>query len=137
MADANQVWDVPQAIERIAPPRAVRAPVDRGADEPRRRASVHAAIRRRRSPRSAVATGEHAAKPRGVQATALQAEAIDYLPDRRVAGWAASTKVLAVLLLAAKFGVPVCPATPGGLGLCELRPAPERHRLRVRERLTR
>ena len=31
---------------------------------------------------------------------------------------AASTRILAVLLMAAKFGVPVCPHA-GGVGLCE------------------
>ena len=38
MVDANQVWDVPQAIEWIEHLAPVRPAVDRGADEPRRRA---------------------------------------------------------------------------------------------------
>ena len=47
----------------------------------------------------------------------LQAEAIDYcqIDACRIGG---VNEVLAVLLLAAKFGVPVCPHA-GGIGLCE------------------
>jgi L-fuconate dehydratase len=47
----------------------------------------------------------------------LQAEAIDYcqIDSCRLAG---VNEVLAVLLMAAKFGVPVCPHA-GGVGLCE------------------
>jgi L-fuconate dehydratase len=47
----------------------------------------------------------------------LQAEAIDFcqIDSCRLGG---VNEVLAVLLLAAKFGVPVCPHA-GGVGLCE------------------
>ena len=38
MADANQVWDVRQAIEWMRAARALQAALDRGADQPRRRA---------------------------------------------------------------------------------------------------
>ena len=63
-----------------------------------------------------MATGEHAAN-RVIFKQLLQAEAIDYcqIDACRLGG---VNEVLAVLLLAAKFGVPVCPHA-GGLGLCE------------------
>ncbi len=75
----------------------------------------HAAIRRAIAP-VGVATGEHAAN-RVIFKQLLQAEAIDYcqIDACRLGG---VNEVLAVLLLAAKFGVPVCPHA-GGLGLCE------------------
>jgi L-fuconate dehydratase len=75
----------------------------------------HAAIRRAVAP-VGVATGEHAAN-RVLFKQLLQAEAIDYcqIDACRLGG---VNEVLAVLLLAAKFGVPVCPHA-GGLGLCE------------------
>ena len=63
-----------------------------------------------------MATGEHAAN-RVVFKQLLQADAIDYcqIDACRLGG---VNEVLAVLLLADKFGVPVCPHA-GGLGLCE------------------
>ena len=75
----------------------------------------HAAIRRGVAP-IGVATGEHCPN-RVMFKQFLQAEAIDYLPDRRVP-LGGVNEVIAVLLLAAKFGVPVCPHA-GGIGLCE------------------
>ena len=64
-----------------------------------------------------VATGEHV-QNRVVFKQLLQLEAISYLQldAARVAG---VNENLAILLLAAKFGVPVCPHA-GGVGLCEL-----------------
>ena len=64
-----------------------------------------------------VATGEHV-QNRVVFKQLLQLEAISYLQldAVRVAG---VNENLAILLLAAKFGVPVCPHA-GGVGLCEL-----------------
>jgi L-fuconate dehydratase len=64
-----------------------------------------------------VATGEHTAN-RVVFKQLLQAGAIDVMQIDacRVAG---VNENLANLLLAAKFGVPVCPHA-GGVGLCEL-----------------
>jgi L-fuconate dehydratase len=114
MADANQVWDVGQAIERMRH----LAPFGlRWIEEPTSPDDVlgHAAIRRTIAP-VGVATGEHAAN-RVVFKQLLQAEAIDYcqVDACRLGG---VNEVLAVLLLAAKFGVPVCPHA-GGLGLCE------------------
>jgi L-fuconate dehydratase len=114
MADANQVWDVPQAIERM---RHLEPFGLRWIEEPTSPDDVlgHAAIRRAIAP-VGVATGEHAAN-RVVFKQLLQAEAIDYcqIDACRLGG---VNEVLAVLLLAAKFGIPVCPHG-GGLGLCE------------------
>ena len=64
-----------------------------------------------------VATGEHVAN-RVVFKQLLQAGAVDFvqIDAARVAG---VNENLAILLLAAKFGVPVCPHA-GGVGLCEL-----------------
>jgi L-fuconate dehydratase len=114
MADANQVWDVPEAIERMRH----LAPFGlRWIEEPTSPDDVlgHAAIRRAIAP-VGVATGEHAAN-RVLFKQLLQAEAMDYcqIDACRLGG---VNEVLAVLLLAAKFGVPVCPHA-GGLGLCE------------------
>jgi L-fuconate dehydratase len=114
MADANQVWDVGQAIEwmRHLEPFGLR-----WIEEPTSPDDVlgHAAIRRAVAP-VGVATGEHAMN-RVVFKQLLQAEAIDYcqIDACRLGG---VNEVLAVLLLAAKFGVPVCPHA-GGLALCE------------------
>src|SRR4029450_967691 len=73
----------------------------------------HAAIRRAVAP-VGVATGEHCAN-KVLFKQLLQAEAIDYcqVDACRLGGL---NEVLAVLLLAAHFGVPVCPHA-GGLGL--------------------
>ncbi len=114
MADANQAWDVAQAIEwlrHLAPFRL------RWIEEPTSPDDVlgHAAIRRAVAPMG-VATGEHCAN-KVLFKQLLQAGAIDYcqVDACRLGGL---NEVLAVLLLAAKFGVPVCPHA-GGLGLCE------------------
>ena len=75
----------------------------------------HAAIARAVAP-IGVATGEHVHN-RVIFKQLLQAEAIDFcqIDACRLGG---VNEVLAVLLLAAKFGVPVCPHA-GGVGLCE------------------
>ena len=64
----------------------------------------------------------------------LQAEALSVcqIDACRLGG---VNEVLAVLLLAAKFDVPVCPHA-GGVGLCELRPAPVDVRLTSRSAAT-
>ena len=116
MADANQVWDVPEAISWTDGLAEFRL---RWIEEPTSPDDVlgHAAIRRALAPRGiGVATGEHCAN-RVVFKQLLQAEAIDYcqVDACRLGGL---NEVLAVLLLAARFGVPVCPHA-GGLGLCE------------------
>lgn len=115
MADANQVWDVPEAIEWM---QHLRFAGLRWIEEPTSPDDVlgHAAIRRGVAP-VGVATGEHCAN-RVLFKQLLQAEAIDYcqVDACRIGGL---NEVLAVLLLAAKFGVPVCPHA-GGIGLCEM-----------------
>ena len=114
MADANQVWDVNDAIALVKH----LEPFDlRWIEEPTSPDDIlgHAAIRRAVAP-IGVATGEHCAN-RVMFKQLLQAEAIDYVQVDacRIGGL---NEVLAVLLLAAKFGVPVCPHA-GGIGLCE------------------
>ena len=76
----------------------------------------HAAIRTAISP-IAVATGEHGMN-RVLFKQFFQAEAIDFcqLDSARLAS---INEILAVYLMAKKFGVPVCPHA-GGVGLCEL-----------------
>jgi L-fuconate dehydratase len=112
--DANQRWDVPDAIAWIDR----LAPFDIAwIEEPTSPDDVlgHAAISRAVAP-VPVATGEHMANrvmfKQFLQAGALQVLQID---ATRVAG---VNENVAILLLAAKFGVPVCPHA-GGVGLCE------------------
>lgn len=115
MIDANQVWDVPQAIEWMS----ALAPFDPlWIEEPTSPDDIlgHAAVRRAVAP-IGVATGEHCHN-RVMFKQLMQAEAIDYcqLDTGRLAS---INEIVAVLLLAAKFGVPVCPHA-GGVGLCEM-----------------
>ncbi|MDQ1619059.1 MAG: L-fuconate dehydratase [Actinomycetota bacterium] len=112
--DANQRWDVDVAIDWM---RAL-APYDVAwVEEPTSPDDVlgHAAIARGVAP-IPVATGEHMANrvmfKQFLQADALQVLQID---ATRVAG---VNENVAILLLAAKFGVRVCPHA-GGVGLCE------------------
>jgi L-fuconate dehydratase len=113
--DANQRWNVGEAIAWTL---ALREFDPYWIEEPTSPDDVlgHAAIRRAVAPVK-VATGEHA-QNRIVFKQLLQAEAIDVLQldAARVGG---VNENLAILLLAAKFGVPVCPHA-GGVGLCEL-----------------
>jgi L-fuconate dehydratase len=114
MMDANQIWDVPEAIERMRS----LAPFDPyWIEEPTSPDDVlgHQAIARAIAP-IRVATGEMA-QNRVVFKQLLQAGAIGacQIDACRLGG---VNEVLAVLLLAAKFGVPVCPHA-GGVGLCE------------------
>ncbi|GGN10320.1 L-fuconate dehydratase [Streptomyces fuscichromogenes] len=113
--DANQRWDVGPAIEWM---RAL-APYDPyWIEEPTSPDDIlgHAAVRRALRPIK-VATGEHIAN-RVVFKQLLQAEAVDIvqIDSARVGG---VNENIAILLLAAKFGVPVCPHA-GGVGLCEM-----------------
>jgi L-fuconate dehydratase len=115
MIDANQVWDVPQAIEwvgRLAEFRPLWIEEPTSPDD----ILGHAAIRRAVAP-IGVATGEHGMN-RVLFKQLFQAGAIDYcqLDSARLAG---VNEILAVYLMAKKFGVPVCPHA-GGVGLCEL-----------------
>ncbi|MFD7439203.1 enolase C-terminal domain-like protein [Streptomyces sp. NPDC059861] len=113
--DANQRWDVAEAIRWT---KALAEFRPYWIEEPTSPDDIlgHAAIRRAVSPVK-VATGEHAHN-RIVFKQLLQAGAIDVLQldAARVGG---VNENLAILLLAAKFGVPVCPHA-GGVGLCEL-----------------
>ena len=81
----------------------------------------HAAIAKRSAAGVGVATGEHCAN-RVIFKQLLQADAIDFcqIDSCRLGG---VNENLAVILMAAKFGVPVCPHA-GGVGLCEYVPAP-------------
>jgi L-fuconate dehydratase len=114
MMDANQVWNVDEAIASM---RELAAFDPWWIEEPTSPDDVlgHARIRRAVSP-IAVATGEHV-QNRIIFKQLLQAEAIDVLQIDacRVAG---VNEAISILLLAAKFGVPVCPHA-GGVGLCE------------------
>jgi L-fuconate dehydratase len=113
--DANQAWDVDQAIEWIE---ALR-PFDLAwVEEPTSPDDVlgHARIRRAVTP-VPIATGEHIHN-RVMFKQFLQADALDVvqIDATRVGG---VNENLAILLLAAAFGKPVCPHA-GGVGLCEL-----------------
>ena len=114
MMDANQVWEVDAAVENM---RKLAAFDPMWIEEPTSPDDIlgHAAIRDRIAP-IGVATGEHCHN-RVMFKQLLQAGAIDYcqLDAARLGGL---NEVLIVVLLAAKFGVPVCPHA-GGVGLCE------------------
>ncbi len=114
MMDANQVWEVGDAIANVGQ-LAEFEPY--WIEEPTSPDDVlgHATIARAIAPIK-VATGEHC-QNRVIFKQLFQAEAIGFcqLDACRLGGL---NEVLAVLLLAAKFGVPVCPHA-GGVGLCE------------------
>jgi L-fuconate dehydratase len=113
--DANQRWDVAEAIAWIQ----ALAPHDLAwVEEPTSPDDIlgHATISRAVAP-IPIATGEHVAN-RVVFKQFLQADALQVLQldATRVAG---VNENIAILLLAAKFGVHVCPHA-GGVGLCEV-----------------
>ena len=114
MVDANQKWGVDEAIERTLglaalDPWWMEEPTS--PDDVLGHARIRAAVRPIR-----IATGEHC-QNRIVFKQMMQAGAIDVcqIDSCRVAG---VNENLAILLLAAKFKVPVCPHA-GGVGLCE------------------
>jgi L-fuconate dehydratase len=112
--DANQAWGVEQAIEAVR----ILTEVDPWwIEEPTSPDDIlgHRRIREAVTP-VRVATGEHV-QNRVVFKQLLQVGAIDIcqVDCCRLGG---VNEVLAVLLLAAKFEVPVCPHA-GGVGLCE------------------
>jgi L-fuconate dehydratase len=114
MMDANQVWGVDEAIGAMR----VLGEFDPWwIEEPTSPDDVlgHARIREAIAP-IRVATGEHV-QNRVIFKQLFQAGAIDVcqIDACRVAG---VNEVLAIILMAAKFGVPVCPHA-GGVGLCE------------------
>lgn len=115
MIDANQVWDVPQAIKWV---NALAEFRPLWIEEPTSPDDVlgHAAIRKGVHP-IGVASGEHGMN-RVLFKQMFQAGALDFcqLDSARLGS---VNEILAVYLLARKFGVPVCPHA-GGVGLCEL-----------------
>jgi L-fuconate dehydratase len=116
MIDANQQWDVNEAIERVT---ALAKYRPWWIEEPTSPDDVlgHAAVANGVRPAGiGVATGEHCAN-RIIFKQLLQARAIDFcqIDSCRLGG---VNENLAVILMAAKFGVPVCPHA-GGVGLCE------------------
>ena len=114
MMDANQRWDVGRAISDM---RELSKFDPWWIEEPTSPDDVlgHAAIRKAIAP-IRVATGEHC-QNRVLFKQFFQANAIDVcqIDSCRLGG---VNEILAVLLMAAKFGVPVCPHA-GGVGLCE------------------
>jgi L-fuconate dehydratase len=113
--DANQRWDVDTAIEWLKPLESVGLA---WVEEPTSPDDVlgHAAIRRAVAP-TPISTGEHG-QNRVMFKQFLQAGAVDLIQidAARVGG---VNENLAILLLAAHFGVRVFPHA-GGVGLCEL-----------------
>jgi len=113
--DANQRWDVQAAIDWLRQ----FAPFNVAwAEEPTSPDDIlgHAVIRRGVAPMR-ISTGEHT-QNRVIFKQLFQAQAVDLvqIDAARVGG---VNENLAILLLAAKFGVPVFPHA-GGVGLCEL-----------------
>jgi L-fuconate dehydratase len=113
--DANQAWGVAETIRwmRVLAPFApywIEEPTS--PDDVLGHAAIRAAVRPVK-----VATGEHVQNA-VVFKQLLQAQAVDIvqIDACRVAG---VTENVAILLFAAKFGVPVCPHA-GGVGLCEM-----------------
>ncbi|MFF2040858.1 enolase C-terminal domain-like protein [Kitasatospora sp. NPDC058170] len=113
--DANQAWGVGQAIDLME---GLKEFAPYWIEEPTSPDDIlgHARIRAAVAPVK-VATGEHCHN-QVMFKQLLQAGAIDILQldASRVAG---VTENVAILLLAAKFGIPVCPHA-GGVGLCEM-----------------
>jgi len=114
MMDANQVWDVDEAIAAMKrlgrfDPWWIEEPTS--PDDVLGHKRIRDAIRP-----IGVATGEHC-QNRIMFKQFLQAGAIDFcqVDSARLGGL---NEVIIVLLLAARFGVPVCPHA-GGVGLCE------------------
>ncbi len=116
MLDANQVWDVPQAIEwmkHLEPFKPLWIEEPTSPDDILGHASIARAMKLLGI---GVASGEMG-QNRVLFKQLLQAEAISFcqIDAARMGG---VNENLAVLLLCAKFGIPVCPHA-GGVGLCE------------------
>jgi len=114
MMDANQVWGVDEAIRNM---KVLAKFKPWWIEEPTSPDDVlgHASIARAVAP-IGVATGEQC-QNRVIFKQFLQSNAISFcqIDSCRVGG---INEILAILLMAAKFGVPVCPHA-GGVGLCE------------------
>jgi L-fuconate dehydratase len=115
MVDANQAWDVPVAIANM---RRLAEFDPWWIEEPTSPDDIlgHAAIARAIAP-IRVATGEHVHN-RVMFKQLLQTDALGFcqIDACRLGG---VNEAIAVQLMAAKYGVPVCPHA-GGVGLCEL-----------------
>jgi L-fuconate dehydratase len=114
MVDANQKWSVDEAIART---RELAELQPWWMEEPTSPDDIlgHARIRAAVAP-TRIATGEHI-QNRIIFKQLFQAAAIDVcqIDSCRVAG---VNENLAIMLMAAKFNIPVCPHA-GGVGLCE------------------
>ncbi|MBI3830071.1 MAG: L-fuconate dehydratase [Planctomycetes bacterium] len=116
MTDANQYWDVGEAIAHM---KLLAEFKPWWIEEPTSPDDVlgHAAVAQALAPYGiGVATGEHC-QNRVVFKQLMQAKAIRFcqIDSCRLGG---VNEVLSVYLMAKKFGVPVCPHA-GGVGLCE------------------
>ncbi|XP_012270399.1 mitochondrial enolase superfamily member 1 [Orussus abietinus] len=117
MLDANQVWDVPEAVTWV---KKLAKFKPTWIEEPTSPDDIlgHAEIARELRPFGiGVATGEMCAN-RVMFKQLLQSRAIDYcqIDSARIGG---VNEILSVYLMAEKFKVPVCPHA-GGVGLCEM-----------------
>lgn len=114
MMDANQKWDVDEAIQKMD---ALKKFNPWWIEEPTSPDDIlgHAKIAQAITPIK-VATGEHC-QNRVIFKQLMQAEALQIcqIDSCRVGG---VNEILAILLMAAKFDIPVCPHA-GGVGLCE------------------
>jgi L-fuconate dehydratase len=114
MMDANQVWGVDEAIANM---KVLAKFKPWWIEEPTSPDDVlgHASIAKAVAP-IGVATGEQC-QNRVIFKQLFQSNAISFcqIDSCRVGG---INEILAILLMAAKFGVPVCPHA-GGVGLCE------------------
>ena len=114
MMDANQKWDVNEAIDNMEHLAAFNP---YWIEEPTSPDDIlgHAKIAKAVAPIK-VATGEHC-QNRVMFKQLMQAGAIEIcqIDSCRVGG---VNEILAILLMAAKFNIPVCPHA-GGVGLCE------------------
>lgn len=114
MMDANQKWDVDEAISNM---KSLADFNPYWIEEPTSPDDIlgHAAIGKEIHPIK-IATGEHC-QNRVIFKQLMQAGAIDIcqIDSCRVGG---VNENLAIMLMAAKFGIPVCPHA-GGVGLCE------------------
>uniref|UniRef100_A0A336MJD8 Mitochondrial enolase superfamily member 1 n=1 Tax=Culicoides sonorensis TaxID=179676 RepID=A0A336MJD8_CULSO len=117
MVDANQVWDVKEAItwmENLAKFKPLWIEEPTSPDDILGHAMIAKALEQHKI---AVATGEMCAN-RVMFKQFLQANAMQYcqIDSARIGG---VNEILSVYLMAAVFGVKVCPHA-GGVGLCEM-----------------
>lgn len=117
MVDANQVWDVQEAIswmQNLAPFKPLWIEEPTSPDDILGHATISKALEKYNI---AVATGEMCCN-RVMFKQFLQANALQYcqIDSARIGG---VNEILSVYLMAAKLGVKVCPHA-GGVGLCEM-----------------